>query len=142
MAAFLTLLGGLDLSGIIDVLPPQVATGLATALPLLAGVVHLIRALGDFIDDGKINGSFRPLLLVLLLAALMLSPACTVGVDSSGGWSVRPDPKTIDAGLRYLIRHEEDPDGSKSGLTQWKYYDPATGEEIPEEDYAAWGIKP
>lgn len=73
---------------------------------------------------------------------LLLLPACTVGVDSAGGWSVRPDPKTIDAGLKYLIRHEEDEDGSKAGLTQWKYYDPATGREIPEEEYDAWGITP
>lgn len=74
--------------------------------------------------------------------AFLCLPACTVGVDSAGGWSVRPDPLTIDAGLKYLIRHEEDEDGSKAGLTQWEYYDPTTGEKIPEEDYAAWGIKP
>jgi hypothetical protein len=75
-----------------------------------------------------------------VLLFLMLLPSCTVGVDSTGGWSIKPDPLTIDAGLKYLIRHEEDEDGSKAGLTQWEYYDPATGEKIKPEDYAAWGI--
>lgn len=81
-----------------------------------------------------------PWLVVAASAVVMFLPACTVGVDAEGGWSIRPDPRTVDAGLRYLIRHDDD--AAKSGLTQWKYYDPATGEEIPEEDYAAWGIKP
>ena len=76
--------------------------------------------------------------LVALACVLLLLPACTVGVDSAGGWSVRPDPLTIDAGLKYLIRHEEDE--AKGGLTEWEYYDPATGEKIPVENYAAWGI--
>lgn len=99
VAAFLTLLGGLDLSGIIDVLPPRVATWLATALPLLAGIVHLIRALGDFIDDGKINGSFRSLLLVTLLAVLVLGmSACTLAFDpGTGRFGVQTDPKAVSA---------------------------------------------
>lgn len=80
--------------------------------------------------------------LVSPACLLLLLASCTVGVDAEGGWSIRPDPMTIDAGLKYLIRHEQDEDGSKAGLTQWKYYDPATGKEIPEEDYAQWGIKP
>ena len=99
VAAFLTLLGGLDLSGIIDVLPPKVATGLATALPLLAGVVHLINALGDFLDDGKINGSFRSLLVLSLLAVLMLGmSACTVAFDpGTGRFGVQTDPASVSA---------------------------------------------
>lgn len=73
-------------------------------------------------------------------ACVLLLSSCTVGVDAEGGWSLKPDPRTIDAGLKYLIRHEED--SAKGGMTEWNYYDPATGEEIAEEDYAAWGIKP
>ena len=91
--------------------------------------------------NGKTHRSGVPWLVAPACVLVLLS-SCTVGVDSAGGWSVRPDPLTIDAGLKYLIRHEEDEDGSKAGLTQWKYYDPATGEEIPEEDYDAWGITP
>ena len=55
IAAFLTFVGGLDLAGIIGFLPDVVATGFATALLLFAGNVHLIKALGDFVDDGRIN---------------------------------------------------------------------------------------
>lgn len=93
----------------------------------------------DYRESRRTRGV--PWLVVSACAlAFLFLPACTVGVDSAGGWSVRPDPKTIDAGLKYLIRHEEDEDGSKAGLTQWEYYDPATGEKIKPEDYAAWGI--
>lgn len=73
------------------------------------------------------------------MAGALLMSSCSVGVDSAGGWSIRPDPLTIDAGLKYLIRHEDD---AKSGLTEWEYFDPSTGEQIKPEDYAAWGIKP
>jgi hypothetical protein len=75
------------------------------------------------------------------VALLLLLPGCMVGVDGEGNYSVRPDPRTMDVALKYLIRHEEDED-SKGGLVEWEYYDPATGEEIAEEDYAVWGIKP
>ena len=92
----------------------------------------------DYRESRRTRGV--PWLVVSACAMVCLLTACTVGVDAEGGWSVRPDPRTIDAGLRYLIRQEEDE--AKGGLTQWKYYDPATGEEIAEEDYAAWGIKP
>lgn len=99
VAAFLTMLGGLDLSGIIDVLPPKVATGFATALPLLAGVVHLLNALGDFLDDGKINGSFKSFLVALLLVALTLSFAsCAIAFDpATGRLSVATDPGAVSA---------------------------------------------
>lgn len=89
-------------------------------------------------ESGMVHRSAFPWLVGPACALLLC--ACTVGVDAEGGWSIKPDPRTVDAGLRYLIRHDED--SAKAGLTQWKYYDPATGEEIPEEDYAAWGIKP
>lgn len=86
VAAFLTLLGGLDLSGFITLLPDNIATGFATALPLLAGVTHLVKTFGDFADDGKINGSFNgslkvlPLLLWLTLGALsFFTVACGTG---------------------------------------------------------------
>jgi hypothetical protein len=89
--------------------------------------------------NGKTRRSGIPW-LVTPACVLLVLPGCTVGVDAEGGWSIRPDPRTVDAGFRYLIRQEEDE--AKGGLTTWKYYDPATGEEIPESEYAAWGIKP
>ncbi len=99
------------------------------------------RETGSDVGNGKTRRSGIPW-LVTPACVLLLVSSCTVGVDSTGGWSIKPDPMTIDAGLKYLIRHEEDEAGSKAGLTQWKYYDPATGKEIPEEEYAAWGITP
>lgn len=94
-------------------------------------------------SGGSSGGSWLPAIVAtaagLSMAGGLLS-SCVVGVDAEGGWSVRPDPLTVDAGLKYLIRHDDD--GAKDGLTQWRYYDPETGKEIPEEDYAAWGIKP
>jgi succinate dehydrogenase hydrophobic anchor subunit len=104
VAAFLTMLGGLDLSGIIDVLPPKVATGFATALPLLAGIVHLLNALGDFIDDGKINGSFKSSLVVLLLVALTLTfSSCTLAVDpATGRLGLATDPEAVSAVVERL----------------------------------------
>ena len=74
---------------------------------------------------------------VLLAGGILTS--CVVGVDAEGGWSVRPDPKSIDAGLKYLIRHEDD--GAKDGLTEWEYYDADTGKKIEPADYAAYGIE-
>lgn len=67
VAAVLTVLGGLDLSGIVHLFPDNVATGLATVLPGLAAVVHLVNTLADAIDDGKINGSWSPKLYPLCM---------------------------------------------------------------------------
>lgn len=60
LAAVLTVIGSLDLSGILPILPDQVALVLATALPGLAAVVHTIKTIGDALDDGTINGSWKP----------------------------------------------------------------------------------
>jgi hypothetical protein len=73
------------------------------------------------------------------MAGALLMSSCVVGVDERGGWSVRPDPLTVDASLKYLIRHEGD---AKSGLTEWEYYDAETGKLIEPADYAAYGIQP
>jgi len=94
---------------------------------------------------GKGSSSGGSLLLLMTataagcaLAGGLLS-SCAVGVDAEGGWSIRPDPHSVDAVLRRAIRHEDE--SAKGGLTTWHYYDPATGKRIPEEDYAAWGIQ-
>jgi hypothetical protein len=80
------MLGGLDLSGFTNVLPPNVAAVVSTAFPLLAGLVYLIRAVGDFADDGQINGSFKlhPVTLLVALAISLMATSCAPGVP----WSV------------------------------------------------------
>lgn len=94
------------------------------------------------IFGGPSGGAAAAVAMTATWGAVFLAGAsltsCVVGVDEAGGWSVRPDPLTIDTGLKYLIRHDEE--SAKSGLTQWEYFDPATGEKIKPEDYAAWGI--
>lgn len=75
----------------------------------------------------------------LALAGGVLLTSCVVGVDEAGHYSVRPDPYSIDAVLKYSIRHE---DSAKSGGVEWVYYDETTGKLIDPADYAAYGIKP
>lgn len=86
---------------------------------------------------GNVRGSGFPWLVGPACALLLAS--CMVGVDEAGNYSVRPDPNSIDAVLKYAIRQEPD---AKGATVEWEYYDPKTGEVIPREDYAAWGIKP
>ena len=100
VAAFLTLLGGLDLSGFITLLPDNLATGFATALPLLAGITHLVKSLGDFADDGKINGSFKAVLFLLACGFALANSSCAaVGSAVTG----QPIPATA------VKRHEGTP---------------------------------
>ena len=112
VAAFLTTLGGLDLSGIITLLPESVAQAFAIAFPSLAGVVHLLRALGDFADDGKINGSFLPLVAMLCALALLL-PSCSVTTAPDRTQTRRVDQEAVNPWLElardlFVPRPEED----------------------------------
>lgn len=122
--------GGLVAWGKLDPAKAEALTGFAL---VVISSAWSFRAKGG----GTGGGGMSPL-WVLALMALFLCPSCVVGVDENG-WSLRPDPKTLDTAFRYAIRHD---DGAKSGSVEWVYYDPATGKEIPPEDYAAWGIKP
>lgn len=103
VAAFLTLLGGLDLSGFITLLPDDVATGFATALPLLAGITHLVKTFGDFADDGKINGSFRLLPFLLLLGAVMLLNACAALGSAATGQPIPATPVQREKGKPFNV---------------------------------------
>jgi hypothetical protein len=123
--------GGLVAWGKLDPAKAEALTGFAL---VLISSAWSFRAKG-----GGTGGDGMSPLWVLAVLALMICPSCVVGVDENG-WSVRPDPKTLDTGLKYLIRHEDD--GAKSGGVEWVYFDPATGKEIPPSEYAAWGIKP
>lgn len=77
VAAVLTVLGGLDLSGILSLFPDHVATGLATVLPGIAALVHVVNTLGDAYDNGKIDGSFKGYAVAGLLGlSCLLLPSC------------------------------------------------------------------
>ncbi|WP_193211449.1 hypothetical protein [Luteolibacter marinus] len=122
MAAFLTLLGGLDLSGIIDVLPAKVATGLATALQLLAGLVHLVKAVGDFVDDGQINGSFKALGWLLVLGFAVMSMSCAGMTSAITGQPIhstvvqREGGKPFNLATQDVLRAESSPPETVFGL--------------------------
>jgi len=99
---------------------------------------------GNAGGTGGTSGRGVSLLMIATAAGLTMAggllSSCAVGIDEQGNYLLKPDPHTIDVGLKYLIRHEEDED-AKGGAVEWVYYDPKTGKPIPEEDYAAWGIK-
>lgn len=124
VAAFLTLLGGLDLSGFITLLPDTVATGFATALPLLAGITHLVKTFGDFADDGKINGSFKLLPFLLLLGAVVFLNACAALTSAATGQPIpttavkrdAPEAKPFNVATLDVQRAEASPPATIWGL--------------------------
>lgn len=92
--ALLTFVGGLDLTGIITLLPDPVAKALVLALPLLAGFKHLVTACGDFADDGQINGSFKlfPFLLVLGVGMMFALSSCAALGSAATGQPIPATP--------------------------------------------------
>ena len=123
VAAFLTTLGGLDLSGIISLLPESVAQAFAIAFPSLAGVVHLLKALGDFADDGKINGSFLPL-IALLCALTLLLPSCSVTTAPDGTRTRRVDQEAVNPWLElardFFVPRPEDGEPARPEISPAK----------------------
>jgi len=77
--AIVAVLGALDLSGLVSLVPGDNAAVLTYITGGLATLGTIIRAIGDMLDDGQANGSFgklrcHPLALVLagFLVALAL----------------------------------------------------------------------
>lgn len=130
--AIITGLAGLDLAGFIQLLPQKWATALVSALPLLAAIVHIAKALQDDLDDdGLLNGSTRgtkppgPLKIILLpflVLACMAISSCSGIV--SGLTGVPPEPVAVkrDGGTpvnvvkRDLILAETGPPATVYGL--------------------------
>jgi hypothetical protein len=67
-----------------------------------------------FMSNSRTRRSGIPWLVGPACVLLLVLPSCTVGVDAEGGWSIKPDPYSVDAVLRHAIRHEDD--SAKSGL--------------------------
>lgn len=76
IAAATSAVAALDLTGIITILPPDVAKILAVGLTVAATVYHAAKSAGDILDDGQRNNSFLPLLIVCGILAVSL-PSCT-----------------------------------------------------------------
>ena len=135
VAAFLTFVGGLDLAGIVGFLPDTVATGFATALPLLAGIVHLIKALGDFIDDGKINQSWSvklyPVALWLTLGVLSW-PLVSCAAITSGvtGQPIATAPVKREGGRPFNVATSDVLRAESQPETAWGLYDAGAVAEV------------
>ncbi len=125
--AALTVIGGLNLADYISILPDNVAKAFAVILPAIAVIVHLINTLGDLIDDGEANGSWRPKLFTfaLLLGLCCLLPSCA-GIGSAiSGQPIHTTPvqradgtgKAFELATSDLTRAETLPD------RQWGLYD-------------------
>lgn len=78
-------IGALDLSGIINVLPPLVAKIMTIGPPCFLAIGHAVLAIGDQLDDGQKNNSFpgsvkcHPLTMIAacLICLLCLSSCVT-----------------------------------------------------------------
>lgn len=104
VGAALSALGGLDLAGVITFLPKQWAGALAIVPPVAAAMLHFVMLIGDILDDGEQNGSFKignyrvkvdkvPLIAVFAVALLFL-PSCTnpVGMALLTGQDIPTTP--------------------------------------------------
>lgn len=73
--AIVAMLGGLDLSGVITLIPGGNAEMVTLISGGLATLGTIARAIGDLADDGKVNGSFGKLQMspITLLIAVIIS---------------------------------------------------------------------
>ncbi len=116
LAGLCTVIGGLDLTQILPLLPDHVAAWLAMALPVVITAEKLIVAIGDLLDDGKRNDSFRvgALALLLIPALLFALPSCGL---SAADVAYRRDG--------YHVTYIQRPDGS----TEFHYREISTSRE-------------
>lgn len=87
VAAVLSALAGLDLAGVIDILPPAVAPWVAVGPPIAAAALHFVVALGDLLDDGKKNGSFKFGRFGPVVAFLLVICFCLASTSCTGVWA-------------------------------------------------------
>lgn len=76
-------LGSADFTGIIHILPPEASKWLITLGLLAASTKQLVLWLGDILDNGKQDGSYKLGLFLLVFATLgcLLLPSCMPGVS-------------------------------------------------------------
>lgn len=75
IAGICTVIGGLDLTQILPLLPDHVAAWLVMALPSVVTIQKATVAIGDLLDDGIKNDSFKVGLLIggLILGCQLLT---------------------------------------------------------------------
>lgn len=91
LTAIFATIAGLDITGIVAVLPPEVAKWGVVLPSAAAAVVHLLESLGKSLD----GGSGSALLLVGALA-LTACPSCTITFEPSAGkFGLATDPVAV-----------------------------------------------
>ena len=99
VGAALTTLASLDLTGIAEIFDDQVALYLLATGPAALSLKEVVVSVGDWLDDGKPNKSFKIGLLCLAAAALSwpflasCAPQQVSGgvVTEDGRFTLRPD---------------------------------------------------
>lgn len=90
--AVITALAALDISGIISLIPGTHDGLVAIIAGSLATLGTILRAIGDFLDDGQVNGSYgkfqcHPLVFVCaLILTLALSSCAGLTVTAALPW--------------------------------------------------------
>jgi hypothetical protein len=95
VAALAATLAGLDLTGIIAVMPPEVAKVLVIVPSAAAVVVHAVAAFNKALDS---NGKTQchPLVWALALVVALASCSCTLAVDpTTGRLGLSTDPQAV-----------------------------------------------
>lgn len=97
VAALAATLAGLDLTGIIAVMPPEVAKVLVVVPSAAAVVVHLVGAFNRALD-GNDEVKCHPLAMVAALMLIFMSASCTVALDpTTGRIGLSTDPQAVTA---------------------------------------------
>lgn len=99
LAAILTAISGIDVSGFADVLPDEWRPVLGAVITGSGVLSIFLIQIGDIADDGRKNGSFKPwepmLFWLLLPVALLCLPSCSAlkerGVNVTGELGFRPN---------------------------------------------------
>lgn len=99
VAAGASAIGGLHLTGVLAFLPPSVAGWVTIIPPIVAALGHAAIAIGDQLDDGVDNDSFRCSFFAFA-CALMLALCCvgcgtTVTTVDGTKTERKPDNETI-----------------------------------------------
>ena len=90
LTAVFATIAGLDVTGIVALLPPEVAKWGVIIPSAAAAVVHLLESLGKSIDGNAVK------LIVLAFAASCLLPSCQITLDpTSGRFGVATDPEAV-----------------------------------------------
>lgn len=89
-------IGGADFLQLIALLPPDTSAWLLVAGPAFAsGAKPLITLVGDVLDDGVKNDSFKLTPLLVIGMCVLCLPSCTVSLTPDGKPQIGVDPVAL-----------------------------------------------